>query len=279
MTSTMVRPMPLDGQYAAAQLWKLDSIKGRTVPLSTMLAEFLLLPAFPSARFKAWAEQHGRLFDAAMLRQMTVHLLPHDDIPQHISGGAKIQCKAMRIVGGVRMWINYHGTVAQYTSQREEIFGTSMPTSLAIEEPLTDEEQAYLYEWDDRYTCPWPYIAGQWRHYRMPRRVHPQLIGLYDRYKEVYAQWEEAVEYEPYDGDFNYVVRNYYNGELHTQIAHMREPDPMEGILVDVEEETKWANYVPPPLHWYPRYEDGATDVPDDGADVADDSTDEVVWD
>ena len=115
-----------------------------------------------------------------------------------------------------------------------------MPTSLAIEELLTDEEQAYLGEWDDRYECPWPYITGQWIQYRMPRRVHPQLVGLYERYKEVYAQWEEAVEHEPYDGDFNYVVRNYYNGELHTQIAHMREPDPLEGLIVDVEEKVSW---------------------------------------
>ena len=252
----MTRPMPLDGQYAGAQLWKLDSIKGRTVPLSTMLAEFLMLPAFPSARFKAWAEQHGRLFDVAILRQTSVRLMAHDDIPQHISDGAQIERKALRIVDGVRMWINYHGTVAQYVSQREAIFGTSVPTCLTIEEPLTDEEQTYLYEWDDRYVCPWPYIAGQWRDYRMPRRVHPQLIGLYERYKDFVDQWEAAVEYEPFDGDFSYEVRNYRDGELHSQITHMREPNLLQALLDPPADES----------------DSDATDVPDD-------STDEMVLD
>ena len=158
MTTTMVRPMPFDGAYAAAQLWKLDGsplFKGRYFQLSTMLAEYLMMPAFPSARFKAWAEQHGRLFDTA-LRQVTVLLMPNDAIPQHISGDAQIECKALRNVNGAPAWINYHGTVAQYTSQRETIFGTVVPTNVEIKEPLTDEEQAYLGDWFDRYECPWP---------------------------------------------------------------------------------------------------------------------------
>ena len=29
----MARPMQLDGHYARAQLWKLDTFKGRTIPL------------------------------------------------------------------------------------------------------------------------------------------------------------------------------------------------------------------------------------------------------
>ena len=55
--ASALRPMPFDGAYAAAQLWKLDTYKGRTIPLSTMLAEYLMLPAFPSARFKDRADQ------------------------------------------------------------------------------------------------------------------------------------------------------------------------------------------------------------------------------
>ena len=37
----MARPMQLDGHYAAAQLEKLDTFKGHTIPLSAMLAEYL----------------------------------------------------------------------------------------------------------------------------------------------------------------------------------------------------------------------------------------------
>ena len=238
MASAMVRPMSLDGQYAAAQLWKLDSIKGRYFPLATMLADYLMMPAFPSARFKAWAEQYDRAPATVMLTHAMIYLLPHEEIPQHLSDGAKVTCKALRIVDGVQTWIYYNGTVAQYLSQREAIFGTAVPTSMKICEPLTREERSYIYDWDDRYVCPWPFVDGEWRpgyHARapptMPRTAHPQLRGLYERYRTFFRQWEAAVEHEPFDGDFSYVVRNYYGGELHSQIAHMREPNPLQALL------------------------------------------------
>ena len=55
----MATTMPFDGRYAAAQLWKLDAsplFRGRYFQLSSMLAEDLMLPAFPSARMKGWSE-------------------------------------------------------------------------------------------------------------------------------------------------------------------------------------------------------------------------------
>ena len=267
MASAMQHPMPLDGQYAAAQLWKLDAVKGRSVPISAMLAEYLMLPAFPSARFKAWSEQYGRLPDAAMLTYVTILLTPYEEFPRRLSDDALIECKAMRIVGGVRVWINYHGKVTQFLSQREEIFGTSALTSIKIKDLVNDEERAFLGEWGERYECPWPYVAGQWINYRMPNRVHPQLAELYEQYKEFFEQWEAAVEYEPFDGDFNYAVRTYHNGVLHSHVAHVREPDPLEGLYADVAEETVRAQYDPPAPQlglWYPHPEDGETAVPDD---------------
>ena len=289
MASAMVRPMPLDGQYALAQVWKLDSYKGRTIPLSTMLAEYLMLPAFPSARFKAWAEQYDRLPATTVISQVQLYLLPHEEFPQQIDDDSLVLCSGLRIVGGVRTWIDYHGTLAQYLSQREAIFGTTTPTSMMITVRLTHEELHYLSDWDDRYVCPWPLVDGMWRpgyHARAPiprrhRTVHPHLSALYERQRAFWTQREATAEMEPLYGDHNYVAVRYYEGELHSRTVHIREPDPLEGLFVDVEEEILRPRPPTPPqlrpLQWYPRPTDGETDVPDDAADVANDSPDE--WD
>ena len=246
MASAMVRPMPFDGQYAAAQLWKLDSIKGRHFPLSTMLAEYLMLPAFPSARFKAWAEQYDRLpASTTVMSHAHIHLLPHEEIPQHIDD-AKIVCSALRIVGGASTWIDYHGTLAQYLSQREAIFGTTTPTNVRISVRLTRDERSYVDDWDDRYVCPWPFVDGTWRpgyHARAPdpvlhRTVHPQLSALYERRRAFWLQWEAALQIEPFDSSHNYVQLRYYDGVLHSRFVHIREPDPLEDVFVDVPDDT-----------------------------------------
>jgi hypothetical protein len=244
MASAM-RPMPLDGQYAAAQLWKLDSYKGRTIPLSTMLAEFLMMPAFPSARFKAWAEKYNRLPGTTVISQVQLYLLPHEEIPQQIDDNSVVLCNGLRIVGGVRIWTDYHGTLAQYRSQREAIFGTTTPTSMMIAVRLTNDEHQYINDWDDRYVCPWPLVDGHWRpgyHARAPtprrhRTVHPHLSALYERHRAFWMQREATVEFEPVDGEHNYVAVRYYDGELHSRTVHMREPDPLEGLFVNDEED------------------------------------------
>ena len=221
MASAIVRPMQLDGHYAAAQLWKLDTFKGRTAPISTMLADYLMLPQFPSARFKAWVEQYGRLPEAFM--QPSFHLLAHEEFPQHLSDLASVSCSVLQIVDGVRTWINYHGSVAQYLSQREAIFGNTVPTSLKIVDRLNDEEKAYFDEWYERYDCFWPWVGSQRRMSCFERnngsrlRAHPQLLGLYARSRTHLHDWYAAVEYEPFNRDYSYVVVDYRGGEVHSR--------------------------------------------------------------
>ena len=88
--------MAFDGQYAAAQLWKLDAsplFRGRYFPLSRMLAEHLMLPMFPPGRMKGWAEHYDRLLDAAMDDETVVRLLAREDIPKQLSDHARVECR------------------------------------------------------------------------------------------------------------------------------------------------------------------------------------------
>jgi hypothetical protein len=41
-------------------------------------------------------------------------------------------------MGHMPVWIDYDGTVAQCLAQREEVFGTTAPYSIYIEDCLTD---------------------------------------------------------------------------------------------------------------------------------------------
>jgi hypothetical protein len=213
-----VRPMQLDGQYARAQLWKLDTFKGHTMPLSTMLADYLMLPQFPSARFRAWVEKYDRLPDAFMT--VVFPLLPHEEFPQHLTDHATVSCKCLKIVDGVRTWIIYNGSVVQYLSQREVIFGDTVPTSFKIIDHLTDEEQAYFREWYNRYDCSWPRVGSWQRLGYFERnaggfRPHPQLLALYTRSSTHLRDWYAAAEREPFD-EFHIVVE-YSGGEVHSR--------------------------------------------------------------
>ena len=110
-----VRPMQLDGQYARAQVWKLDTL--HNIPLSAMLTEYLMLPQFPSARFRAWVEQYDRLPES-LVKRVAFPLLPDEEFPQHLSERATVTCNVLDIIDGVQTWVEYHGSVAQYLSQR-----------------------------------------------------------------------------------------------------------------------------------------------------------------
>jgi hypothetical protein len=232
MASAM-RPMPLDGACAAAQVWKLDTYKGRTIPLSTMLAEFLMMPAFPSARIQAWIEQYGRIVMPVVSR-VQIRILPHEEFPQDIDD-AVVVCSGLRIVDGERRWIDYHGTAAQYLSQREAIFGTSAPANMLISVRLTDDERHYLSDWDDRYVCPWPLVDGEWRpgyHTRAEagRRMqaHPQLRELYERYREFSRRLAAESEMEPIMDEFDYVALRYGDGELISGFTMIRDENRPE---------------------------------------------------
>ena len=219
-----VRPMQLDGQYARAQLWKLDTFKGHTMPLSTMLTDYLMLSQFPSARFRAWVEQYDLLPEAFM--RVVFPLLPHEEFPQHLSDHATVSCKCLKIVDGVRTWIIYNGSVAQYLSQREAIFGDTVPTSFRIIDHLTDEEQAYFDAWYKRYECSWPKVGAWERLSCFERntggsRPRPQLLALSTRSRTHLYDWYAAAADEPVD-DF-YVVVEYSGGEVHSRRTVVRD--------------------------------------------------------
>ena len=208
-----VRPMQLDGQYARAQVWKLDTL--HNIPLSAMLTEYLMLPQFPSARFRAWVEQYDRLPES-LVKRVAFPLLPDEEFPQHLSERATVTCNVLDIIDGVQTWVEYHGSVAQYLSQRWEIWDAFLPTCVKITDVLTDEEQAYFDEWRNHYArSPWPLVGM--------RGAHPQLRGLYDRHRAHLRARLASHPALPYNGD--YVVVKYFNGEVYSRTTHEQDPD------------------------------------------------------
>ena len=230
MTSTMVRPMPFDGAYAAAQLWKLDGspmFKGRYFQLSTMLAEYLMLPAFPSARIKDRADQYDRMPHASFNHTST-NLLRYEDIPRHLSEQACVRCRGWRTDGELPVYIYYNAPAPTYLAQREEVFGATAPFGIIVEDPTTDEENTFLRKWWKRYRCPYPYVHGPWNvpysrtsTWILPE-VHPHLTALEAKMKAQFRLWDAAIVHPP-DEDFAdivYVERHYSNGKMYREETH-----------------------------------------------------------
>jgi hypothetical protein len=264
------RPMQFDGAYAAAQLWKLDTsplFKGCYVQLSAILAEYLMLPAFPSARFKAWAEQYNRLPTVSMAIRSNVplDLLPGEELPGHMADDSTFRCCALHMVGGVWTWIEYQGTLAQYLSQREAIFGTTPPRNVQIADGMTVAEQVYLIDWEERYLTYWPLVNAARRPRRglrpraPPHSVHPRLATLYAQYRTFLPQWADSIEHEPFEGPHSYVAMRYYNGALVSRVVHNRE---QHGVFVNVADEMAQHGVEPPSES--EDAEDDSTTVPDD---------------
>ena len=221
MASAMVHPF--DGHYALAQIWKLDTsplFKGRYFQLSSMLAEYLM-PVLLPGRFKLWAEKYGRLPAVAPCFEARLHILDHEGIPPQLSSRATITCKAWRTDANIPVWIDYHGKVEQYLSQREEVFGTSVPYSIYIDDVLTDEESALFEAFDDRYDHFYPYIdTVKNEHGRRVRIPHPQLRDLYERRKRFLDRGDSLAMRELPIDDTDYIRRIYIGGELETELEY-----------------------------------------------------------
>ena len=224
MATTMVRPMPFDGAYAAAQLWKLDGsplFRGRYFPLSTMLADYLMMPAFPSARFQDWADHYDRL-PYVSIKQVCIRLLACEDIPRHLSEHATVRCCGWRTDGAMPIYIHFYGDLSTYLAQREEVFGASEPFMINLSDCLLDEENDFLIKWLRRYRCPYPYVYGHWS---VPfsftstgifAEVHPRLAALYAKDKAHFTRWDAAIVHPP-DEDIDATVyneRRYVDGAL-----------------------------------------------------------------
>ena len=220
-----------DGQYASAQLEKLDwccLFKGRHVHISEQIVEFLMRAKFPSARFEAWARQYQRLPDSSMRVGVCMRLVADEDLPDHLSDHARIRCKVVRMEGEHVLYINYSGTTALYLAQREALFGTSVPSSIMVNDHLTDEELEYLSMWRGRYGCPWPFVHGEWNASINERyvdwRAHEELRALRREECEHFRKWCNAAHRGP-DEDEYYIRWFYVDGALKSEVRNL---PPME---------------------------------------------------
>ena len=232
----MASAMELDGQYAVAQIEKLDwcpLFQGRCIPICHMLAEYLMPQLLPG-RFKVWVEQYGRLPDSFVTREVCFFLQPHEDLPVQISDFADIECKAYRTEDGTWTQINYSGSIASFRALRGQVFGTSALHSVRIIEPLTDEETHMMRAWTMRYNLIWPYIGYEGDY----SRPHGQLRALYENMK-VHERLCATAPLQPPAG-VDYVVRNYVDGLLSSEINCTALEDEDELSDVSSESSDEW---------------------------------------
>ena len=232
----MASAMELDGQYAVAQIEKLDwcpLFQGRCIPICSMLSEYLMPQLLPG-RIKVWVEQYGRLPDSFVTREVCFFLLPNEQLPVQISDFADITCTAYRTEDGTWTQINYSGSIASFRALRGQVFGTSALHSVQIIEPLTDEETNMMLAWATRYNNIWPYIDYEEGVYR----PHGQVTALYENMKAHERQYLTA-PLQPPDG-VDYVVRNYADGLLSSEITWIVPQDEDEFSEFSSESSDEW---------------------------------------
>ena len=230
--------MELDGDYAIAQLEKLDYsplFQGRCIPICSMLAKYLMPQLLPG-RMKTWVEQYGRLPDTFITTEVCFVLLPHEAFPAEVSDYAEIECAAVRNEDGVWTVINYSGSMASFRAMRERVFGTSVLHSIKITEPLTDEELQQMNAWEERYSMAWPYIdydSGD----RLP---HKEVRVLYDNMKTHYRLWT-GLTMQPPEGA-SYVERDYIDGVLQSEVnwIAVQDDDELSDAASESSDEFGW---------------------------------------
>ena len=234
----MASAMELDGQYAVAQIEKLDwcpLFQGRCIPICRMLAEYLMPQLLPG-RFKVWVEQYGRLPNSFVTKEVCFFLLPQEELPVQISDYADLECTAYRPEDGIWTRINYSGSIASFRALREQVFGTSALYSVKIIEPLTDEETYMMQAWVMRYNMIWPYIDYEGG----DRRPHDQLRALYENMK-VHERLCLTAPLQPPDG-VDYVVRNYADGLFSSEITWIavQDEDELGDVSSESSDELDW---------------------------------------
>ena len=229
--------MELDGDYAIAQLEKLDDcpmLKGQSIPISSMIAEYLMPQLLPG-RFKTWVEQYGRLPDSMVTNEVCIVLLPHEEFPVQVSDFANVECKAHREENGVLVVISFTGSLACFRAMRERLFGAAPLSSLKITEPLTDEELHQIGAWEARYWMPWPYIDYDGE--RGDRVPHKEVRGLYTKMKIHTRLWSDMTLPDP-DG-VAFIERDYIDGLLYaeTNWGLVQDDDELDDITSDTTDE------------------------------------------
>ena len=182
--------MAFSGQYAAAQLHKLDGLLRCQFPLAEEIAEYLgFAPDAVPPSYLAWARAHGRLPSMEMYRyQVYVRVYEHELAGHDGMVWARI-VKLARFSDDRLEIRDIQGTLQEVQDQA----GDSIPYAYSIRIAIVPEDREFFARWVARYRYTWPDASTYSVHpdacTNCVHRVHPVLRGANKILDEVITRW------------------------------------------------------------------------------------------
>ena len=194
--------MAFSGQYAAAQLGKLDNsplFRGHTFPLSRELSAYLgYAPNLAPPSFVEWARAHGRLptveedvYDGYMM----VRMHPSDFDNDNFDVDA-VDANVLRPRGGPGI-LAIERVLARPGRVRELQWGHTL-FNIAIEVTTTYEDMNFCARWGRAHRSNWPNTSSG---------VHPAISGAV----RIYQQHAERVRAHAHE---QYAIQRMHNMRL-----------------------------------------------------------------
>jgi hypothetical protein len=168
--------MAFSGQYAAAQLHKLDGLLPCHFALAKEVAEYLgFAPDAVPPSHLTCARALGRLPSMQICRyQVFVHMYEHE-----LTGDGMVWARIVRFSGDRLEIRNIQGTLQEVQDQA----GDSVPYSYSVSIDVVPEDREFFARWVARYGRAWPDVDVY--------SMHPVLRGANKILGEVITRWRE----------------------------------------------------------------------------------------
>ena len=166
--------MAFSGQYAAAQLQKLDNsplFRGYSFPLAAEVSEYLgNVNALVPPTLLRWSRLLGRLVAVNPVREIIVLTDELDGLDCEVTG-------TYTMFNGTR-WVVESATCTMDEHHRE---GRTPIFDVMISTPVTDEDRRFYIRWFEVYGTRWPDSADD--------RWHPTIGRLVDAFHNVSREY------------------------------------------------------------------------------------------
>ena len=145
--------MAFSGQYAAAQLHKLDGLLRCQFPLAKEVAEYLgFAPDAVPPTYLAWARARGRLPSMQIWRdQVYVRMYEHE----LVGYDGMVWARVDRFFGDRLEVVNIEGTLEEVQQQA----GDSTPYFYSIRIITAPEDREFFARWAALYRRAWPDVG------------------------------------------------------------------------------------------------------------------------
>ena len=169
--------MAFSGQYAAAQLHKLDGLLRCQFPLAKEVAEYLgFAPDVVPPTYLAWARARGRLPSMQIWRdQVYVRMYEHE-----LAGyDGIVRARIVRFFGDRLVVTDIHGTFQQV----QEVAKDSTPYGYIIHINTAPEDREFFSRWAALYGRAWPEVGFS--------SIHPALHGANKTFADAIMRWKD----------------------------------------------------------------------------------------